>query len=212
MPQSLQCPIPASPLPVQAEVVEDSNDRWVTSLREGDDRAFDSIIATWQKPLFAFAWRYVQNSAEACDLVAETFVRLHRKRLSLRADTRLSAWLFTTLANLCHNHHRWKKRHPTVSLDNPGRSGGRVETDALPHAEEEPPTTHMEREEDATALKQAIDQLPHDLKTALLLHHYEKLSYREIAGVVGCSERGVETRLYRARQRLRTALSGRLGN
>jgi RNA polymerase sigma-70 factor (ECF subfamily) len=51
-------------------------------------------------------------------------------------------------------------------------------------------------------------RLPHDLKTALLLHHYEQLSYREIGSVVGCSERGVETRLYRARQRLREELAG----
>jgi RNA polymerase sigma-70 factor, ECF subfamily len=57
------------------------------------------------------------------------------------------------------------------------------------------------------ALGAAIDRLPHELKTTLLLHHYEHLSYRDIGEVTGCSERGVETRLYRARLRLKDELA-----
>jgi RNA polymerase sigma-70 factor (ECF subfamily) len=53
----------------------------------------------------------------------------------------------------------------------------------------------------------AIDSLPHDLKVTVLLHHYEHLPYREVAAIVGCSERGVETRLYRARRLLREHLA-----
>ena len=52
-----------------------------------------------------------------------------------------------------------------------------------------------------------MDDLPHDLKVTVLLHHYEHLSYREIAAIIHCSERGVETRLYRARQHLREELA-----
>ena len=57
-------------------------------------------------------------------------------------------------------------------------------------------------------MRAAIDALPHDLKVAILLHHYEHLSYREMAAICECSERGVETRLYRARQLLRVQLAG----
>jgi RNA polymerase sigma-70 factor (ECF subfamily) len=57
------------------------------------------------------------------------------------------------------------------------------------------------------AVKAAIAELPHELKVTVLLHHYQNLSYREIAEITNCSERGVETRLYRARQRLRAGLS-----
>ena len=56
------------------------------------------------------------------------------------------------------------------------------------------------------SLTERVGELPHDLKVAMLLHHYENLSYREIADITHCSERGVETRLYRARQRLRETL------
>ena len=105
-----------------------SDQAGLQALREGRDSALDELIARWQRPLFAFAWRYVQNSTDAHDLVAETFVRLHQQRDRLRADTKLSAWLFTTLSNLCHNHYRWRRRHPTVSLDDPI-----ADTDASPH-------------------------------------------------------------------------------
>ena len=57
-----------------------------------------------------------------------------------------------------------------------------------------------------TALDAALENLPHDLKVTLLLHHYNKMPYEEIAVVVNCSTRGVETRLYRARQKLRETL------
>lgn len=176
------------------------------ALQKGRDTALDELIARWQRPLFAFAWRYVQNQTDAHDLVAETFVRLHQQRDHLRSDTKLSAWLFTTLANLCHNHYRWRRRHPTVSLDAPNDNETNAH-DTVP-SECAAPDTALEHDESCAAVRTAVDSLPHDLKTTLLLHHYEQLSYREIGSIVGCSERGVETRLYRARQRLREELAG----
>ena len=98
-------------------------------LQRGDASALNRLIARWQRPLLSFAYRYVQNTADAQDVVAETFVRLYHGRGRLRPDTNLPAWLFTTLTNLCRNHHRWKRRHPTVSFGSgsgsadPGSSG-----------------------------------------------------------------------------------------
>lgn len=163
------------------------------------------LIARWERPLFAFAWRYTRNAADSQDLVAETFVRLHRQRGKFRPGTRLAAWLFTTLANLCHNNHRWRRRHPALSLDAPG-DGDRFDRDSIP-SDEALPAEEIEHDEAAAAVHRAVDRLPHDLRTTVLLHYFDKLSYGEIAAIVGCSERGVETRLYRARQRLRETLS-----
>ena len=69
------------------------------------------------------------------------------------------------------------------------------------------PALAMQRGETVSAVREAIARLPHDIRSVFLLHHYEHLSYQEIAGIAGCSERGVETRLYRARQRLRQSLA-----
>lgn len=175
------------------------------ALQAGDEAALDRLIARWQQPLFAFAWRYVRHTEDARDLTAEIFVRLHQQRARLRPDTNLAAWLFTALANLCRNHHRWRQRHPTVGLDAAGGGeGGGVASLA---AETPTPAAVLEHKEALAALDEALGRLPHDLKTALLLHHFEALSYREIGAITGCSERGVETRLYRARATLRAALA-----
>jgi RNA polymerase sigma-70 factor (ECF subfamily) len=68
------------------------------------------------------------------------------------------------------------------------------------------PSHSVAHDELLDAVRTAVGELPHDLKVTMLLHHYENLSYREIADITHCSERGVETRLYRARQRLRETL------
>lgn len=183
----------------------------LAALQRGDTTALNRLIARWQRPLLSYAYRYLQNSADAHDVVAGVFARLYQRRDRLRPDTNLSAWLFTTLTNLCHNSYRWKRRHPTVPLDAPADDvdgspapslAGSVATE-LPDA-----TTTVAQAEALTAVRAAIENLPHDLKVTVLLHHYQDLSYREIAEITHCSERGVETRLYRARQQLRAALAG----
>jgi RNA polymerase sigma-70 factor (ECF subfamily) len=173
-------------------------------LQQGDPGALNRVIDRWQRPLLGFAFRYLQNAADAEDLVAATFVRLYQRREQLRPDTNLPAWLFTTLTNLCHNHHRWRRRHPTVGL---AGAGDRPEADLDPASAEPGPDEVLARDESVAALRAAVDALPHDLKVAVLLHHYEHLSYREISAITRCSERGVETRLYRARHHLKQRLS-----
>jgi RNA polymerase sigma-70 factor, ECF subfamily len=178
------------------------------ALQQGEAVALNRLIARWQRPLYSFAFRYVQNNADADDLVAETFVRLYQQRLRLRPDTRLSAWLFTTLTNLCHNHHRWLRRHPTGALEVPAPAGSAKPHTGLELVSADPsPSVMLEQDEALAAVRSAIERLPHDLKATLLLHYYEHLSYHEIGEITGCSDRGVETRLYRARRQLRDSLA-----
>lgn len=182
------------------------------ALQQGEAAALNRLIDRWQRPLHSFAYRYCQNRADAEDLVAQTFVRLYQQHQRLRPDTKLSAWLFTTLTNFCHNHHRWKRRHPTIALDAPsGGQHGEYPPGSGPGdlpSEQPTPDQSLEQDESVAAVRAAINRLPHDLKVTLLLHHYDRLSYREIGQITGCSERGVETRLYRARQQLRDLLTG----
>ena len=177
-------------------------------LRDGRDSALNEIIDRWEKPLTSFAWRYVQNETDAQDLVQETFVKVYKNKDRFRPDTRLSAWLFTTLANQCRNFGRWKRRHPTVALlnmsDKAEPSANTVKTD--PTDPEPTPDKNAETADMVVYLQKAIQGLPHDLKTTLLLYQYEGLSYKEIAEIVGCSPKGVETRLYRTRKQLKRIL------
>lgn len=172
--------------------------------------SLERIISKWERPLYSFAYRYTQNEFATREIVQETFVRVFTKRARYDARYPLSSWVFTIAANLCKNRSRWMKRHPEVSLENPVGSdssrGDRTLQDVL-SSEETLPIESLEHDEALAQLKLAVLALPHDLRTAILLHHYEDLSYKEIADIVGCSVRGVETRLYRARKLLKSRLS-----
>lgn len=175
------------------------------ALQEDEVGVLDQLMARWRRPLYEFAFQYLRNHSDAQELVAETFVRLYQHRHRLRPDTSLSGWLFATLSNLCCTHYRWRRRHPTVSLDATVDGSDRP-APSLSDRPELEPARRLENDEALTALDAALENLPHDLKVTLLLHHYNKMPYEEIAAVVNCSTRGVETRLYRARQKLRATL------
>lgn len=180
----------------------------MVELVTGREAALGEIIELWRAPLLRFVYRYVQIEADAHDLVQETFVRLHAQRARFRPGAAFSAWIFTIAANLCHNQARWKKRHPTDPLETLAKTGNRPSLAGL-----QPSPDHaLLKAERVQAVRTAIAGLPHDLKVTLLLHEYEDLGYREIAAVVGCSEKGVEARLARARARLREALASFLAD
>lgn len=179
------------------------------ALAGGDARALDELVRLWEPFLLSFAYRYVQNEAEARDLVQETFVRLYLSSRTYKAGRSLAGWIFTIEANLCRNHRRWRKRHPSVSIEDDSDSG----LAALSLVCSRPtPEAMAEKAERVRAVREAIATLPHELKTVILLFEYEDLGYREIAAAIGCSEKGVEARLSRARTLLRRRLSGWLGD
>ncbi|MDA0349498.1 MAG: RNA polymerase sigma factor [Verrucomicrobia bacterium] len=183
-------------------------------LKNGRDAALNEIIERWEKPLTRFAWRYVQNETDARDLVQEAFVKVYKNRNRFRPNTRLSAWMFTTLANQCRNFGRWKKRHPTVALLNMSDEGDQDTRFGVYIDPVEPsssPDQTAETQDMVYLLRESVSRLPHDLKTTLLLYQYEGLSYKEISDILGCTPKGVETRLYRTRKKLRRILETKMG-
>ena len=187
---------------------DDTSAGLMRALVAGQQSALNELMTLWEAPLLRFIFRYVQCEAEARDLVQETFVRVYLNRERFRPDSSFSTWAFTIAANLCRNQRRWQGRHPTVSLDEtvPGETT-RYDQLACPRSS---PDNSAQQSERVGALRVAIASLPHDLRTTLLLYEYEELSYREIAVIVGCSDKGVESRLTRARLRLRKMLSTHL--
>ena len=127
-------------------------------------------------------------------------MRLHQHRGRLRQNSRLSAWLFTTTANLCRNQLRWRKRHPYRPLE---------EAPQASVADARTPATHAADAERLELLRLALLALPHEDRTVILLSHYEGLSHREIAHVLETSEKSVESRLYRVRRELSESLRNR---
>ncbi len=184
---------------------EDEDTALMLRLQSGEDTALNELMTRWQTRLVSFTYRYVGNHADALDLAQETFVRVFESRHRYKPTAKFSSWLFQIASNLCRNYFRWRKRHPTVALDSATDEGGRL-GDAVP-SESDSPADTLARIEVAAAVRKGVHALPHDLKTAVLLFEYEDLSHEEIATVLGCSRKAVETRLYRARNILRGSLA-----
>jgi len=175
-------------------------------LREGDDLALNELMERWQKPLHSFILRYVGNHTDSVELAEETFVRVYHHRSRFNFQSKFSTWMLTIATNLCRHHARWRTRHPTISLDDTA-SIDQVSDDDLLISPEEIPSAQAGRSELAKLVKEEIEKLPHDLKTAVLLFVYDNLSYAEIGVILGCTPKAVETRLYRVRKVLAKRLA-----
>lgn len=175
-------------------------------LQGGDDLALNEIMTRWQKPLASYLFRHVGNETAALDLAEETFVRLYESRARFEGRAKFSTWLYTIATNLCRNHHRWRARHPNVSLETPLAPGSDTPLSDTLAAPSPSPAELAATRDTAQIVRAAIDELPGEQRTALLLFEYQDLGHAEIAEIMGCSPKAVETRLYRARQALRERL------
>lgn len=180
---------------------EPSDEALMAALAAGDTAALDPLMLRWQVPLRAFLLRHLQNEADSMDLAQETFVRLYRHRDRYRAGARFSTWMFQIALNLARDHARKRLRRRTDSLEDAPPS----ETEALAHSSPGPAAAASDAEEIA-AVRSALAALPDDLREVLVLFEYEGCSHAEIAATVGATPKAVENRLYRAREKLRSAL------
>ena len=170
-------------------------------LRDGDDLALNDLMDRWRKPILAYLYRTVGDYETAADLSQEVFVRIYRSRKKYRPKAAFSSYIFTIAANLAKNHFRWKKRHPEAELSD-AISGALTDDDT----ESSDPSRHLEATEEGKKIKAAVQRLPEKFRTPVILYHFNELPQSEIAKILGCSEKAVETRLYRARKQLRKLL------
>jgi RNA polymerase sigma-70 factor (ECF subfamily) len=165
----------------------------VTRLQAGDGGAFDELLQRYKKPVLNFAYRLLGNAAEADDVAQEVFVSVYQKIQSYRPPTKFSTWLFAIAHNRCVDRLRYRQRHPTEPLD----------------TAPEPATVadDVAAREIGAQIAAAVAGLPTDQRTAIVLAEYHGQSYAEIAGVLRCSVKSVESRLYRAKTTLRKKLA-----
>ena len=168
-------------------------------LAAGEERALTGIMERWKSRLIAYLLRFTGSEAVAVDLAQETFVRLYQARARYRPNGSarcFSTWLFGIAANLGRNHLRWQGRHPMQPLE-----------EAAEPVSPDNPAISAETRERRDAVQRAVSALPSDLREALILSEYERLSQAEMAVIAGCSVKAVERRLAHAREQLRRELS-----
>jgi len=175
-------------------------------LAAGHDPALNDLMDRHGQRLFHYLFRQLSNETDAADLTQETFVKVYQNRAGFDPARKFSTWLYTIATNLVRDRFRWRKRHPEVSIDAARDDTGSI-LDALPDGEASP-SEKIAAAERADEVRKAIESLPADLRSALILFEYEGLAQAEIGSVLDCTAKAVENRLYRARGLLRKNLAG----
>jgi RNA polymerase sigma factor (sigma-70 family) len=168
-------------------------------VRAGDEAAFAALMERWERPVKSVVARMVLNAAEAEELAQEAFVRLWQRRQDFRPGAEFRPWLLAIAVNLARNRLRWWRRRPSVELGawlESGEEAGEISGGA----------GALERAERVVAVQAAVAALPAELREALVLFEFEQLSQGEIAAVLGTTSKAVESRVARAREKLRRAL------
>jgi RNA polymerase sigma-70 factor, ECF subfamily len=186
----------------------------VRRVQRGDKGAFDALVLKYQHKVVKLVMRYVRNPAEAEDVAQEAFIKAYRALAQFRGDSAFYTWLYRIAINTAKNAVVSRDRNPVeFDLDAQGSDESYDMQSRL--KDSETPEGLVLTEEIRGTVNAAIEALPEDLRTAIILRELEGLSYEEIASTMGCPVGTVRSRIFRAREaidrRLREVFEGGLG-
>jgi len=169
---------------------------WIESLRAGDEGSFRVLVERYQDRVYAMACRFSGCSHEAKDLAQDIFIQIYEHIRDFQGRSSLNSWIYRLALNRCISYRRAVKRRAVLGRDGP----------VFGIAGEKTPEEQLARNEATRELHKTLQKLPERYMTVIELYYFQELSYQEIAELTGIAVRTVETRLYRARQRLKDLL------
>src|SRR5712691_10997378 len=167
-------------------------------VQAGDFSPASEIYDRYSSRIYNFAYRFLKNSEAAEDATQEVFVKMLKHANQFHGDAKLSTWLFSITANWCRDYLR--------KADNKAKETEEVLI-SLPAPLEHGPDRTLEQRENEVRVQRALQALTPEQREAILLSRYQGLSYAEIAQIAGCSEGAVKTRVFRAMETLKKALT-----
>lgn len=185
------------PLPDRAQ-----QDRWVARLRDGDAGALREVMAAFSERITSVVTGMLRDRDAVDDVVQETFVKAFYRIRSFHGDAGLYTWLYRVAVNAAKDHVKSRGRRPASAIEDLP-SGA----DGLASASDGPSIERLEDREVRLAVRAAIQTLPPKFRAVLVLRELEGLRYEEIAQILGISLGTVESRLFRARRRLKARLA-----
>ncbi len=175
-------------------------------VKTGDESAFAFLVQKYRRPMVGFMYRLCHNPSTAEELAQEVFLRVYRSRTSYEPSAKFTTWLYRIATNLAVNHARdtrHERAENMVRLDEPDEETGvtpDLADDSL-SAEEQ-----ILKGERLAAIRKVVNALPERQRMAVLMHKYQQMDYREIAGVLKLSESATKSLLFRAYETLREQL------
>ncbi|MFN2300886.1 MAG: RNA polymerase sigma factor RpoE [Gammaproteobacteria bacterium] len=170
----------------------------VERVQRGDRAAFDALVLKYQHKIVKLVGRYVYDRSEAYDVTQEAFLKAWRALPDFRGDSAFYTWLYRIAINTAKNHLVAQSRRPTdqgLDLQDPEQ----YEV-ASRLRDNDTPERLLLTEEIRQAVIRAIEELPEELRTAIMLRELDGLSYEEIAQAMDCPIGTVRSRIFRARE------------
>ncbi len=175
-------------------------------VKTGDESAFACLVQKYRRPMIGFMYRMCHNPSTAEELAQEVFLRVYRSRTSYEPSAKFTTWLYRIATNLAVNHAR-DTRHErpenTVRLDEPDQETGNTPDLADDSLSAEGQILKRER---LAAIRSVVNALPERQRIAVIMHKYQQMDYRQIAGVLKLSESATKSLLFRAYETLREQL------
>jgi RNA polymerase sigma-70 factor, ECF subfamily len=180
------------------------------ALREGDNGAYEVLVARFQQPVYNLVYRLMTHPGDASDVVQEVFLKVFRNIGSFRNQSSLKTWIYRIAVNEAHNHRRWFFRHRRNEVELEGSASGMATVeDTLSDAGRSPFEYVLDRETHSL-IEDALSRINPAFRAAVVLRDVEGLSYEEVAEILGISMGTVKSRILRGREALRLELTGRL--
>ncbi len=185
-----------------------SNGVLVKKSQEGDSLSFEELVKRYEKKIYNLAYRIMGNKEDANDILQETFLEAFRKLSSFKGKSKFSTWLYRIAVNLCLMKKRREKKIDEVPLDMPilTKEEDEIKGELRDDWSKNPLAT-LENKEVRKKLSKAIDSLPEEYRTVILLRGVNGLSNEEVAKMLKISLPAVKSRLHRARLFVRDQLS-----
>ena len=180
-------------------MTQDENDQQlVQRVQAGDQSAFNLLVLKYQHRVLKLIGRFVSDQSEAQDVAQEAFLKAYRALGSFRGESAFYTWLYRIAINTAKNALVAQRRRP-VDFDLDAQDPEAFERQAK-LKESDPPEGVLLTEEIRQVVEKAMEQLPEDLRTAIVLRELDGLSYEEIAEAMDCPVGTVRSRIFRARE------------
>ena len=178
----------------------------VDELREGSERAFDYLVSLYQRPIYNFVFRLLEDPADAPDVTQEVFLKVFRNIGEFRGECSLKTWIYRIAVNEASNLRRWFSRHRRRELSLDDNNNGHLDVAATLADPQETAYERVLRQERMRVIGKALAQVKESFRIAVVLRDIEGLSYEEIAEVLQVSIGTVKSRILRGREALKQKL------
>ena len=183
----------------------------VEQVQRGDKRAFDLLVIKYQRRLARLLSRFIRDPAEVEDITQETFIKAYRALPSFRGDSAFYTWLYRIGVNTAKNFLVSQGRKLPATVNGFGTEEVENFEGADQLREVNTPESELMGKQVAQTVNQALEALPEELRTAIVLREIEGLSYEEIADIMNCPIGTVRSRIFRAREAVADKLRPLLG-